>query len=230
MELDREHRLSKDKPYPSVGDILLPKTSRKTVDECDCKPTQTTSSNIGRSPVTSTTNFQGSSDRTVVFEALKNKMNVGDINAALDARHDEMTAEELTYLVQTNFSGSLLSLRQLKPFIEEIKRRFKHLPRKMGVDGEYKKISGHRNFKFWCASILHRSDRAVRYMLAKASNTPNKNKLEDETETISVVSARVGKYLTDRAKKFEGSERIQFLKAVEKIVKELHDEEDATRA
>ena len=122
-------------------------------------------------------------------------MNVSEINAALDARHDEMTAEELTYLVQSNFSGSLLSLRQLKPFIEEIKRRFKHLPRKIGVDGQYRTIAGHRNFKSWCAGVLNRTDRAVRFMLAKAredeKKPEDKKKPKDKTEDVSVLLGRV---------------------------------------
>jgi hypothetical protein len=151
-------------------------------------------------------------------------MRAADVCSALDARHDEMTAEELTNLVQSNFSDSQLSLRQLKPFIEEIQRRFKHSPRKIGVDSEYKTIAGHRNFKSWCSNVLHRTDRAVRYMLVKAHNETKKKK-ENKTEEVSVVSARVEKYLTNQTNKFEGSERAKFLKVVEECVTTLRAQE-----
>ena len=152
-------------------------------------------------------------------------VHVSEINAALDARHDQMTADELTYLVQSNFSGSLLSLRQLKPFIEEIKRRFKHLPRKVGVDGNYKTIAGHRNFKSWCAGILNRTDRAVRYMLVKAQKPKDKKEKKGEEqktkETISAVSERVKKYLQNQVDRFEGSERVEILENIFNVITEM---------
>jgi hypothetical protein len=156
---------------------------------------------------------------TPKVDAFPTPMSAADVCAALEVRHNEMTAEELTHLVQSNFSGSMLSLRQLKPFIEEIRRRFRHLPRKVSVDGAYKTIAGHRNFKSWCDGVLRRTDRAVRYMLAKASG--DKKKSKNESEDISAVLALVGRYLTKKADKFEGSERAEFLKAVEECVRSL---------
>ena len=64
----------------------------------------------------------------------------------LENRH-EIPAEELSEFISTNFGTNLLTLRQLEPYITEIKRRFKTLPRTLGVDGNYKTISGHRSLK-----------------------------------------------------------------------------------
>jgi hypothetical protein len=68
-----------------------------------------------------------------------------EVLAALEIRHG-MDADVLTQHIAANFSGSLLSLRQLKPFIEEILRQFKHLPKKKSVDGTYPAIAGYRTF------------------------------------------------------------------------------------
>jgi hypothetical protein len=100
----------------------------------------------------------------------------------LQERHDT-PSEELANFVQTNFGGNLLTLRQLEPYITEIKRRFRVLPRKPGVDGRFKTISGQRNFKNWCRAVLNRTDRCVRYMLAKSRNEAPRSK----AESISAV-------------------------------------------
>ncbi len=110
----------------------------------------------------------------------------------LDNRH-EIPVEELSSYVSTSFNGNLLTLRQLEPFIAEIKRRFRTLPRNMGVDGKYKMIAGHRSFKSWCKGVVGRTDRCVRYMLAKAKNQEKKSK--DKAETISVVLNRIVTYI-----------------------------------
>lgn len=110
----------------------------------------------------------------------------------LESRH-EIAADELSEFVSANFGGNLLTLRQLEPYIVEIKRRFKTLPRKMGVDGTYKTISGHRSFKSWCQGVLKRTDRTVRYMLAKSKNEERKS--TKRTETISAVLSRCMKYI-----------------------------------
>src|SRR6266478_5296560 len=114
----------------------------------------------------------------------------------LEQRH-EMSPEELSEFVSTNFGGNLLTLRQLEPFIAEIKRRFKTLPRKARVDGKYKMIGGHRSFKSWCHGVLGRTDRTVRYMLSKSKNEEQKSteKSAKEAETISAVLNRCAKYI-----------------------------------
>ena len=147
---------------------------------------------------------------------------VSQVLAVLDVRSDyETTGEQLTDYICSHFSGSLLSLRQLEPFIKEIKRRFKTLPRKRGVDGEYKTISGHRSFKSWC-SVLNRSDRAVRYMLAKARPEKDKKKKDVEAaETISALSDRLVKYVVRNIETLESDQRDC---ALEAIIKELEEE------
>jgi hypothetical protein len=79
---------------------------------------------------------------------------------------ENMTDESLTQYAKDHFSGSLLSLRQLEPLLREIKRRFRYLPRKIGVDGKRKMIGDCTKFSDWCKQVLQRSDRSVRYMLA----------------------------------------------------------------
>jgi len=107
-----------------------------------------------------------------------------DALRTLEERHD-VDIEVLSNHVRENFNGSMLSLRQLEPVIGEILRRFKHLPRKMGVNGEYSTIAGHRTFKSWCAGVLKRTPRAVRYMLAGG----NKNRQKSVKESVSSLDA-----------------------------------------
>jgi hypothetical protein len=123
----------------------------------------------------------------------------------LERRHD-MPPEELSEFVSVNFGGNLLTLRQLEPFIAEIKRRFKTLPRKAGVDGKYKTIGGHRSFKSWCHGVLGRTDRTVRYMLSKSKNEEQKPK--KEAETISAVLNRCVNYITRQRLDEETKNRI----------------------
>jgi hypothetical protein len=110
----------------------------------------------------------------------------------VEQRH-EMPSEALSNFVSTNFGGNLLTLRQLEPFITEIKRRFQTLPRKQGVDGKYKTIGEHRSFKSWCHGVLGRTDRTVRYMLSKSKI--EEQKPEKEAETISAVLNRCVTYI-----------------------------------
>ena len=87
---------------------------------------------------------------------------------------ENMTDESLTQYAKDHFSGSLLSLRQLEPLIREIKRRFRILPRKLGVDGKRKMIFDCVRFRDWCQQVLGRSDRSVRYMLAGGNTKRSK--------------------------------------------------------
>jgi hypothetical protein len=141
-----------------------------------------------------------------------------EILAVLPTRHEE-TDEKLSSLVRYRFSGSLLSLEQIIPLIEEIKRRFKHLPRKVGVDGKYKTICGHRTFKSWCKGVMNRHDRTVRYMIAGAKNPAEKK--EEQKAEVFAVSERVKKYLTKRVDKFEGAERTELIEEILKAVEEM---------
>jgi hypothetical protein len=111
----------------------------------------------------------------------------------LESRH-ELSDEFLTDYIRQNFNGSLLSLRQLEPFVKEILRRFKRLPRKKGVDGQYKTIGGCTSFKKWAPAVLGRTDRACRYMLERAHSDKLKKPTETE-ESISAVSEQIVKYI-----------------------------------
>jgi len=116
---------------------------------------------------------------------------IQDALQAIESRHED-DAETLSIRIQENFSGSLLSLRQLEPLIREILRRFKRLPRKAGVDGKFATIAGHRSFGpgkvdkvGWCQGKLKRSDRTVRYMLSGG----NRKRKEPRVETVSSLDA-----------------------------------------
>ncbi len=130
----------------------------------------------------------------------------------VEKRHD-VSPEILTRYIADNFVGNLLTLRQLEPFISEVKRRFKILPRKKDITGNYKTIYGCRTFKAWCLGVLHRSDRTVRYMLAKAHGDKKKNTVE-RAETISAVSSRILAHIERQTKKFTEDERSEILAAL----------------
>jgi|CZKC01.1.fsa_nt_gi hypothetical protein len=71
-----------------------------------------------------------------------------EVVLALLPQRYEMAGDVLSQHIQDNFSGSLLSLSDLKPFIEEMLRRFKHLPRTQNVDGTHPNIAGFRTFGY----------------------------------------------------------------------------------
>ena len=119
--------------------------------------------------------------------------------ATLDSRH-EMDSDDLTRYLYENFSGSLLSLKQLQPLIAEVLRRFKMLPRTKSVDGMYPTIAGYRSFGVskrepigWCQGVLHRNARTVRYMLAGG----NKAKSQPKKERGSVDAVAILKHLDE---------------------------------
>jgi hypothetical protein len=95
------------------------------------------------------------------------------VTAVIQIR-ENMTDDSLTQYAKDHFSGSLLSLKQMAPLVLEIKRRFRHLPRKLGVDGKRKTIGDCTKFSDWCQRMLHRSDRTVRYMLAGGNTKRSK--------------------------------------------------------
>jgi hypothetical protein len=116
----------------------------------------------------------------------------------LEQRH-ETPSEELSDFVANNFGGNLLTLRQLEPLIIEMQRRFKSLPRKLGVDGKYKTIAGHRSFESWCHGVLGRNARCVRYMLMRAREPKNSEpKSRKQAETTSAIAMRCAKYIANK--------------------------------
>lgn len=144
--------------------------------------------------------------------------NVAEVLAALNTRHED-SDETLTAYVQSNFSGSQQSLRQLRPFLEEIARRFKHLPRKRQINNEYKTISGYRTFKDFCQGVLNRTAHRVRQILKEAHGQTKKS--IKGTEDIYAVSEQIEKYLTRKVEKFKGSDRTELLENVGKILENL---------
>src|SRR5580693_6539200 len=118
-------------------------------------------------------------------------MEIQEVLAVLDSRH-EMDVEILSKRIQDNFSGSMLSLKQLKPLIVEILRCFKTMPRKKRLDGTYPTIAGHRSFCAgkkdsvgWCMGVMGCNARTVRYMLAGGNK--NRGTLKSKMETVSVL-------------------------------------------
>jgi hypothetical protein len=135
----------------------------------------------------------------------------------LEERHD-VDVEVLSNHVRENFNGSMLSLRQLEPIISEILRRFKHLPRKIAVNGEYPTIAGHRTFKSWCDGVLHRTPRAVRYMLAGG----NKKRQTSKQESVSPLDAvAILNYLDRHVSKLDKTQRRLLSQGISQLLTRL---------
>jgi hypothetical protein len=73
--MNREHRLSKDKPYPSVGDVNFPKVVRKAADTVE--PTsEVTTTPAERAPTTNPKpwslkeNFLSKSEADLLYERM----------------------------------------------------------------------------------------------------------------------------------------------------------------
>jgi hypothetical protein len=128
-----------------------------------------------------------------------------------------LPADDLSKHIQDNFGGSLLSLRQLEPFISEMLRRFKRLPRKVGVDGNRPTIAGCTSFKIWCSTVLHRTDRCVRYML-KRSQSGTIKKTKTEKLSAKHTSARVLKYLDRQLSNANEAERTFLVQEISKTL------------
>jgi len=138
---------------------------------------------------------------------------IDERSTLLEQRYD-MSADDLSNHIRQNFSGSLLSLKQLEPFIREMLRRFKRLPRKVGVDGKRRPIAGCTTFKMWCRTVLNRQDRTVRYMLAGGS----KPKATARTERISAhakAPAQIREFLDKQVSFATGAARRQLVTAIQ---------------
>jgi hypothetical protein len=148
---------------------------------------------------------------------------ISDLQAALTAiaeRHD-VDVEDLSVHIQENFSGNLMSLKQLEPLVSEILCRFKHLPKKRKVDGTYPNIAGYRTFKKWCLGVLNRSDRTVRYML----NGGNKNRkgFKIGVATVSVLDIDgVMHYLKTNLRSLDRPKQEKLAHELEQFLDELN--------
>jgi hypothetical protein len=133
-----------------------------------------------------------------------------DLKLLLDERHTA-DPEVLTKYIRMNFGGTLLSLRQLEPYLRELRRRFKLLPRKSGVNGEFKTIDGQRFFKDWCPAVLHKSDRTVRHMLKTANTKTETATLAVQVQDPDVVASKILKYVQTKMAKLNQDEQQQVL-------------------
>jgi len=100
--------------------------------------------------------------------------------ALIGTRHD-IDVEELSGHVAAHFQ--LLTLRQLLPFIKEMRRRFRHLPRR-SIDGVRPSIAGCVTFGEWCWKVLRRTPRTVRYLLQEKPEKPKGKKLPPDANAI----------------------------------------------
>jgi hypothetical protein len=148
---------------------------------------------------------------------------ISDLQAALTAvaeRH-EMDVDVLSNRIRENFNGSMLSLKQLEPLVSEIRRRFKHLPRKQKVDGTYPNIAGYRTFKDWCGRVLHHSDRAVRYMLKGGNN--NRKCFKSRLATVSVLDIDgVMRYLKTNLDSLDNPQQEKLAQELEQFLDKLN--------
>lgn len=85
----------------------------------------------------------------------------------------KLDGEKLGEYIEGKFGGVCTTLCHLQPLIEEMKQRFDLLPRGRRTDGTYATIRGCRSFKEWVENRLHRTARAVYYLLA-GGNPQNK--------------------------------------------------------
>jgi hypothetical protein len=128
--------------------------------------------------------------------------NAQEILQLVERRH-ELDANDLSEHIRQNWGGSLLTLRQLEPFVSEILRRFKCLPRKRQVNGDFARIAGHRSFKSWYNGVLNRKERSVRYMLAKSKaasdeSRPRKTDSQDSEEVRGSTAVSYRAFQTER--------------------------------
>ena len=144
-------------------------------------------------------------------------------------RRFDLSADELSAHIQQNFGGSLLSLRQLEPLIREMLRRFKHLPRTIGVDGKRPSIAGCTTFKMWCRTILNRTDRTVRYMLAGGSK-PNPETKKEKTSAKPKTAAQIRAFLDTQVSLVEGLARRQIVQAISEAAAFYGKREERARA
>jgi hypothetical protein len=129
---------------------------------------------------------------------------IPQVVALLDVRHDASN-EELCAHIRSNFHGNINSLKILEPFVREVLRRFKHLPRKKNVDGTRPSIGGETSFAKWCPAVLGKTARTVRYMLAGGNKKRNITTGKD----VSAVCERITKYLDKRFENFNETEQAQ---------------------
>ena len=77
----------------------------------------------------------------------------------------EVSSAQLSEDAVEDFEISLLWFRRLQPRIEEMRRRFKLLPKGKTLAGNYETIENCRSFEEWCERVLHKPAKVVCYLL-----------------------------------------------------------------
>ncbi len=152
-----------------------------------------------------------------------------DALTAIDTRHT-MTNDEISICCRDNFSGSMLSLKQLEPVIRDVQRRFKILGRKQHMDGSYPNIFGYRSFGSihdkeeykkvlrvgWCEGVLKFDVRTVHYMLNGGNK---KKKSKPKKEKLSAPQAsEVLKYVEEHASEMSSEQRRMLMDGLAKFL------------
>lgn len=105
------------------------------------------------------------------------KLDAVEIGKRLDAEIAAMPSDQLAEHVRDGIGGVYFSMAMIAPYIQELWRRFETL-------GAGESISGCRTKKEYCETVLNRTPRAVRYMLA-GGNPVSKRNPGKQRETVS---------------------------------------------
>ena len=141
-------------------------------------------------------------------------ISVASLDVAMVENRHNVDGDALSEYIERHFEGVFATLRHIRPLLEEMRRRFKTLPRGKRPDGTFHTIRGCRNFKEWVLTTLHRSERAVYYALEHGNPPKLETKAEKDgdgarrrearyTVTLTVEAARL-KVVTRKAKKAFG--------------------------
>jgi hypothetical protein len=87
----------------------------------------------------------------------------------------EMDGEVLGEYIERNWDLAVGNVSGLMSLVKEMKRRFKLLDRKKGVDGKYKTIRGFTSFDGWFTSFTGKSRRLAYYLLESEEQKHKRN-------------------------------------------------------
>ena len=194
--MNREHRLSKDKPYPSVGDWNAPKGIRNAVlDEPEVTTAPAEQANlrdVSVMPNAALTTVEqetfpmlGDPAESAIAKTSKETL----LPQLRDAVRDRTSLDDDTIgaCIEEYGGGALLTLKMCMPLVDEMKRRFKILDRKKQVNGTYKTIRGCRTFQEYCQKVLHRTEQAVYLMLRDGTPKSSEASKTDKPKTTKPV-------------------------------------------
>jgi hypothetical protein len=130
--------------------------------------------------------------------------------ALVETRRD-VDVEELTAHVAAHFQ--LLTRRQLLPFIREMRRRFKHLPRK-SLNSVRPSIAGCVSFGESCQKVLRRTPRTVRYLLQEPPEKPKGKKVPPDADANRAYVEKHASNLSEQQQKL-------FVQGLEKFLRRM---------